>query len=234
MAEKISDITLFEKKIYSQNGEDGIIETIFDRIGTTNKFFVEFGCGNGEECNTRYLKEHKGWKGIQMDSDSSFPQRIKKEFINADNVNEIFLKYKIPGTFDLLSIDIDGNDYHVWKALKKYRPRVVIIEYNCLFPPNYDFVMKYDPDYKWDNSMWFGTSNIGASLLALQKLGTDKGYSLIGINSSTVNAFFVINTLAKKYFIARDISDIYLEPSPAILAKISEKLKTESPCRRPD
>lgn len=221
MIDKISDITLFEKQIYSQDGEDGITEAIFDKIGTTNKFFVEFGCGNGKECNTRYLKKHKGWSGIQMDADPTFPRLIKKEFINAENINEIFVKYKVPKIFDLLSIDIDGNDYHVWKALKKYRPRVVIIEYNCVFPPTEYFVMKYDPNYMWDNKMWFGTSNIGASLLALQRLGSEKGYSLVGINSSTVNAFFVTNDLAEKYFIIRDISDIYLAPAEKTLKKVT-------------
>jgi len=89
--EKLADINLFERKICSQQGEDGIIEFIFYTIGTTNKFYVEIGVGNGTECNTRYLFEKKGWTGIMIDAmhKSRF---IKKELVSAENINDLFRK----------------------------------------------------------------------------------------------------------------------------------------------
>lgn len=129
---KINNINLFEQKIYSQNGEDGIIKIIFHKIGTINKFCVEFGVGDGRECNTRFLIEKEGWNYLHMDGNNynNAYTLIKKEFITTENINSLFRKYNIPKEFDLLSIDIDYNTYWVWKALKGYNPRVVVIEYN--------------------------------------------------------------------------------------------------------
>ncbi len=134
---EIENINLFEHKVYSQNGEDGIIMMIFRKIGTTNKFCVELGVGDGSECNTRYLIEKKGFKYLHIDA-GNYPKKytdIKKEFITAENINDLFKKYNVPEEFDLLSIDIDYNTYWVWKALEGYKPRVVVIEYNSSIPP---------------------------------------------------------------------------------------------------
>ncbi len=118
---KIENINLFDKKVYSQNGEDGIINIIFRKIGTTNKFCVEFGAGDGHECNTRYLIKKKKWKYLHMDTChcSKTYTIIKHEFITAENINNLFRKYKIPKKFDLLSIDVDFNDYWILKAIKE-------------------------------------------------------------------------------------------------------------------
>lgn len=204
---RINNINLFEQKFYSQNGEDGIIKIIFYKIKTTNKFCIEFGVESGSECNTRYLIEKKKWKYLHMDgSDDNLPS-IKKEFITAENINSLFKKYNVPSEFDLMSIDIDYNTYWVWKAVKGYKPRVVVIEYNSSIPPNESKAVKYDPDMMWD-----GTNYFGASLLALVKLGKAKGYTLIGCDNMGINAFFVADDLIDNQFAVKDIKELYKPP----------------------
>ena len=243
------DLNLHERKIYSQNGEDGIIEFIFLKIGTTNKFSVEFGVGNGFESNTTHLLEKKGWKGLMMDYGSDekiktknlikkglcykkfgikyflqksikflkktmmrykraryFQYDIKREKVTAENIEKLFQKYNIPKKFDLLSIDIDFNDYWVWKAITNYHPNVVVIEFNSSLPPTESSVVQYDPEAIWD-----GTNYFGASLLALQNLGHTKGYTLLGCDSNGVNAFFCKNDLIDGIKI-NDIQYLYKPP----------------------
>jgi hypothetical protein len=206
---KIRNLNQFECKIYSQNGEDGLLQAIFQKIGVTNKFAVEFGVENGSECNTRYLVERKGWIALQMDpADHAPTSQIKKEFITAENINEVFKKHNVPASFDLLSIDIDGNDYWVWKALDPfYTPRVVVMEYNGKFPPTESKTIPYDPDFRWDGSDYYG-----ASLGALSKLAGAKGYTLIGCDREGVNAFFVHNRELDSHFVRQDIHTLYRKP----------------------
>jgi len=134
-------MSFVEKKIYSQAGEDGVIQGIFKLIGLTNKLCVEFG-STGACDNTKFLRTKQGWKAVLFDRTPTSP-KTHAEFITAANIVTVFKKYKVPLNFDLLSIDIDGNDYWVWKALEGgYRPRVVIIEYNCNFPLNVSKTIK--------------------------------------------------------------------------------------------
>ena len=204
----IRDLNNFESTVYSQSGEDGILEAIFSRVGICNKFFVEFGVGDGHECNTRILREKQHWTGLLMDGRGLKPSLVKQEFITAENINGLFKKYNVPDEFDLLSIDLDGNDYWVWKALSnQYSPRVVVIEYNASIPPAISRTIEYDAHFKWD-----GTDYFGASLLALVKLGSVKGYTLVGCNNFGVNAFFVRNDLMEDNFEIRDIQELYRPP----------------------
>lgn len=184
----VIDLKHYEKKIFSQNGEDGVTEKIFSLIGTTNRYYVEFGVEDGKECNTRFLRERFGWQGLLMDGGYADERiNLKKEFITAENINQLFEKYNVPEEFDLLSIDIDFNDFYVWKALqKKYRPRVVIIEYNATHLPTEDKVCIYNSQARWDK-----TNYSGASLLALYKLAKLKGYSLVYAEKIGVNLFFI-------------------------------------------
>ncbi|MFA6475009.1 MAG: hypothetical protein WCV88_02280 [Patescibacteria group bacterium] len=202
----IKDLNLYEAKVYSQNGEDGIIKAIFQKIGTTNKYAVEIGVEDGTECNTRYLIQKAGWKSLQLDgSDNNSPQ-IKQEFITAENINILLKKYAVPTEFDLLSVDIDYNTYWVWKAIEQYSPRVVIVEYNAAFPPTESKAVEYDPNGVWDSTNYFG-----ASLLAFVNLGKLKNYTLIACDNRGVNAFFVRNDLANN-FVSKDIIEIYKAP----------------------
>jgi hypothetical protein len=197
-------VLFIERNEYSQNGEDGIIEAIFSQIGTTNRYFVEFGAEDGMQCNSRWLLRH-GWTGLQMDGASPKPgSSIKQEFITAENINQLFAKYGVPKEFDLLSIDIDGNDYWVWKAIEGYRPRVVVIEYNACFPAEVSQTIPYKADFVWDKTDYYGVT-----LLALQKLGTQKGYTLIGTDPHGVNAFFVLDELVPGHFDPPPFGELY-------------------------
>lgn len=201
------DLNFFEKKIFSQHGEDGIIKKIFDTIGTTNKFCVEFGVEDGRECNTRYLIEKGGWKYLHMDIDNYGLSTIKKERITRENINDLFIKYNVPKNFDLLSIDIDYNDYWVWEAIGEFYPRIVVIEYNASIQANLSKVVPYQADFSGD-----GTNFFGASLLALKKLGDRKGYSLLVCESFGANAFFIRKEEVKNYFLIKDLELVYKPP----------------------
>jgi len=131
---------------------------------------------------------------------------IKKEKVTQENVQNLFQKYKVSKYFDLLSIDIDFNDYWVWKAITDYQPRVVVIEYNSALPPTESKVVQYDPEAMWD-----GTNYFGASLLALEKLGSLKEYTLLGCDSMGVNAFFCKSELIGGISI-KGIQDLYMPP----------------------
>ena len=202
-------------KVYSQNEEDGIIEEIFNRVGTTNKIFIEFGVENGLECNSHYLL-FKGWRGLWIDGGESYVKEIRNRFapviangqlkvlqafITRENINNLFTQSGFEGEIDLLSIDIDGNDYYVWEAINVVKPRVVVIEYNAKFPPNCDWKQAYNKRHIWDGSDWQGTS-----LKAFELLGRRLGYQLVGTNLNGVNAFFVRKDLAK---------DLFIEPATA-------------------
>lgn len=216
----------FEFKVFSQNGEDGIIEEIFNRIGTTNKFFVEFGVGNGLENNSAYLLV-KDWSGLWLEGDHASVEFVKTEFareiasnrlrvqetfITAENIASLFQSHHVPQEPDMLSIDIDGNDYHIWKALRDYRPRVIVVEYNATFPPSLVWIKKYNAAWQWDGSIGFG-----ASLKAFERLGAERGYSLVACNFVGANAFFVRNDLLGDMFHAPFTSEEHYEPHRSYL-----------------
>ncbi|MGD9720037.1 MAG: hypothetical protein AB7O59_02340 [Pirellulales bacterium] len=204
-----SSLQRSERKVHSQNGEDGVLEAIFARLGTTNKYFVEFGCGDGTECNSAFLLE-QGWRGLMMDSAgvSNNPRAtIHAEFITAENINALFQKYGVPPQFDLLSIDIDGNDFWVWREIAA-RPRVVVIEYNSHVPPDVCSAIVYDPAFQSN-----GTDYFGASLLALELLGREKGYTLIHCERAGVNAFFVAHEALPHGFQSSPIARLYRPPN---------------------
>lgn len=192
----------YEKKVYSQNGEDGVLEHIFNHIGTTNKVAVEFGVsagGNGAETNTKYLAE-KDWNTYWLDMEpaTTLPKNcvFKQVFLTCDNILETFKELKIPKEFDLLSIDVDGNDYHLREKVKKYNPRVYVIEYNGSIPCDVPYIMPRNDSYVW--KLW--QTNFGASLLSYTEQAERLGYDLVYCESRGVNAFFVrkdINVFTK-------------------------------------
>jgi hypothetical protein len=206
-----SEINRHELQVYSQNGEDGILLYLFSKVGVTDYRFVEFGCGDGRECNTANLSVNFGWNGLLMDGNENniatarkFYQgklgengavKIQRQWITAEDINDLILNANISGEIDLLSIDIDGNDYWVWKAIDVINPRVVVIEYNAAMGTDEAITVKYDPEFdvqkKHPTQAYFG-----ASLLALTKLGKTKGYILAGCCSHGVNAFFVRKDVA--------------------------------------
>jgi hypothetical protein len=204
-----SSLATEERKVFSQNGEDGVIQAILDRIGTTNRFFVEFGCGDGMECNTAHLRR-LGWSGLLMDGGAAAANHvseIRREFITAENINDLFRKYDVPRQFDLLSIDIDGNDFWVWNRIE-HRPRIVVIEYNASQAPHLRRAIRYAPNFQWT-----GTDYFGASLLALKTLGELKGYRLVYCERTGVNAFFVCDEALPPGYVPPPLESIYRPPN---------------------
>lgn len=202
-------IPFIERGEFSQNGEDGILHAIFRMIGLTNRVFVEFGAEDGMQCNTRYLKLYDNWNGLWMDGRINPPEcPVKREYITAENIESLLGKYGIPEEFDLLSIDIDGNDYWVWKAILHFRPRVVVVEYNASRPLGESVTILYDPAFQWDKTQYFG-----ASLSALNALGEEKGYGLVATDENGVNAFFVKRELLRGRFVPRSITELFHAPS---------------------
>lgn len=185
---------------YSMADQDGIIQEIFKRIGTTNRHVIEFGCGDGLENNTVYLLL-TGWKAFWMDGGdtqiatvrekhaprlASGQLQVKQTFITRENINDLLRSSGLGPEIDLLVIDLDGNDYYVWEAIDAVQPRVVVIEYNGTFRPPVKIVQEYRADHVWDSTNFFGSS-----LAALADLGDRKGYGLVGCNFSGIDAFFV-------------------------------------------
>lgn len=202
---------------YSQNDEDSIIDSIFKKIGTTNKTFVEFGVGNPPkyQCNSTNLVVNHGWNGLMMDAgldcdgmrDGLFknkPVKFEKTIVTVDNINKLISSYIDMKVIDMLSIDIDYNDYWLWKAINVINPRVVIIEYNPSIGPNFSYTVPYN-ETDWFNEYDAGHMGRlqpklyhGASLSALNVLANTKGYFLVNCDRAGVNAFFVRNDLKEK------------------------------------
>jgi hypothetical protein len=214
-------LNVFEFQAFSQNGEDGIISEIFKRIEVTYKYFVEFGVENGMENNTNFLL-NGDWSGLWIEGDKSNFQNIKNNFnflipkgklkilneiVTRENIENILSSAGTPKEIDLLSIDIDGNDYWVWQAIKNFSPRVVVIEYNSHLGPEIKWVMKYKSDFQGNNSSYYG-----ASLKSFELLGVEKGYVLVGCNFTGCNAFFVRKDLIGNKFTGPYTSENFFEP----------------------
>ncbi len=208
----------FEWSVNSQNGEDGVIQEIFNRIGTTDKRFVEVGVAHGTECNTSHLLA-QGWSGSWIDGRALFEPflegradlrgRLKtlQSYVTRENIASLFAQLETPKEFDLLSLDIDRNTYHAWEGLKDFRPRVVVIEFNSVVPPHLEWKVEYRAEQGWD-----GTNNYGASLKSMELLGRSRGYSLVGCDFQGVNAFFVRDDLVGDKFEGPFTAENHYEP----------------------
>ena len=197
------DLTAFELRVFSQNGEDGVLAEILRRIGVAGGGFVEFGVQDGTEGNTVFLAQVLGWAGVYLEADDAAFAALERRWaasprvrtvhaaVEPDTVEALFAGAGVPEEPDVVSIDVDGNDYWIWRALTRYRPRTVVIEYNGALDPGSRRVMPYSPGFRWDH-----TSGYGASLGALEELGAEKGYRLVHTELAGVNAFFVREDLA--------------------------------------
>jgi hypothetical protein len=215
-------LSKFGYKVYSQYDEDGLIQEILKRINVETGFFVEFGVGDGLENNTTYLLL-QGWKGVWIEGNKKYCQKIDKKFkaeidagalstrnafITAESIVPLFGKMRVPTEFDLLSIDVDGNDYWIWEALQDYRPKIVVIEYNASFRSHCRWVMKYNPSHEWRRTNYFG-----ASLKSLELLGSKLGYKLVGCCFGGMNAFFVREDLIADKFASPFTAENHYEPA---------------------
>jgi|TARA_A200000113_G_scaffold218954_1_gene227117 hypothetical protein len=201
------NINDYEFKVSSQWGEDGIIQHLVKSIEIKNKVFFEFGVEKYTESNTRFLLQNNHWKGLVIDGSDENISYIKNDpiywknnlkaecaFITKDNINQLITKNGINGDIGILSVDIDGNDYWIWKAIDCISPRIVICEYNSHFGDTYKVSIPYDNNFVREKKHH---SNIyyGASISALDFLAKKKGYSLVGSNLAGNNVFFVRNDL---------------------------------------
>lgn len=190
----------FELKVFSQNGEDGVLAEIFHRIGAESRCFVEFGAGPGREANAVLLADVYGWRGLFLEGSESRFEELEYKYrgiervvtrhamVTAENIEDLLSDAQVPQSFDLLSVDIDGNDYWVWQAITRYRPRVVVCEFNGALDPARALTQPYDPSSGWDKTEYYG-----ASLKALTELGVHKGYTLVHTDLTGTNAFFVVD-----------------------------------------
>ncbi len=192
-----------EFRVFSQWGEDGIIQHLIRAVGLRRSTFVEFGVETYVESNTRFLLVNDNWSGLVIDGSEANIAFIKNDpiywqhnlkadmaFITRDNINELISRNGVHGEIGILSVDIDGNDYWVWQAIDVINPVIVIVEYNARFGPTQAVTVPYDPKFvrsEAHHSMIY----YGASLAAFHRLGEAKGYSLVGCNSAGNNAFFV-------------------------------------------
>jgi hypothetical protein len=224
------DISLRGYKVFSQNEEDGIIQEIFSRIGE-GKTFVEIGTGDGRECNTINLL-FNGWKGVWFEGSSKDVETIRQAlgstsfsnfqvnqtFIDLDNIQSLMANATafIGGGIDFFSLDIDGNDYYILKAIlgNNVLPKVICVEYNAKFPPPMKVVTRYKADQVWAENDY-----MGASLMSWVDLLEPAGYSLLCCTVTGVNAFFVKNEYMS-HFHKYPVKDLYRQSKYYISKRI--------------
>lgn len=192
-----------EFKVYSQWGEDGIIQFLVSRVRPLEPTFVEFGTQNYTESNTRFLLVNDNWRGLVMDGSEAEIGFVRSDviywrhdleavsaFITAENIDQLIARRFAGPELGLLSVDIDGNDYWVWRAITRVQPSIVVCEYNSIFGARLAVTTPYRPDFQrtvaHHSNLYYG-----ASLQALCRLAAEKGYAFVGSNSAGNNAFFV-------------------------------------------
>jgi hypothetical protein len=192
-----------EAQLCSQNGEDGVLAELLDRTGPAGRWFVEFGAGPGLEGNCVLLADALGWHGLFIEADPVHHRLLEHKYranrrvttlhgrVVPANVEAMLAGAGVPRDFDVLSIDVDGNDYWIWRALRGFAPRIVVIEYNASLGGQDALTQPLDEAHEWD-----GTTFFGASIRALEELGRARGYRLVHLERAGVNAFFVREDVA--------------------------------------
>lgn len=215
------DFDVLEKSLFAQGAEEAMLARVFERAPPRRRFCVEFGAGDGlRNSNTARLLREEGWQGVMIEaSDYRYKQlrahwegdprvRLAQAQVRPDTVEDLFASLEVPLDLDLLSIDIDGNDYWVWRAIARYRPQVVVIEYNPYYEPPQRWVMTYNPDHAWDGSTYYG-----ASLESLAHLGRAKGYELLCCDRQGNNAFFVEASLFPRFAVGDNRAQALYRPA---------------------
>lgn len=210
-----------EFQLFSQNGEDGILVWLLQQTGAPVKTFVEIGIQNGLECNTAMLAFVFGWDGLMLDADPlgvaaaralthrllrGRPNRVevRQELVARETVNRIVAGPDL----GVLSIDVDGMDYWLWKAVEDARPDIVVIEYNASLGPLESITVPYTAGFSVSKAHPSGYYH-GASLAALEKLGRRKQYALVAVDSAGVNAFFVREQIRPASLLPRSAVELF-------------------------
>ncbi len=197
------DIRDAEFKVFSQWGEDGIIQYLLSKVPIPHRQFVEFGVESFAESNTRFLMTNDNWRGVIIDA-SDAPRAFLarrglgwrhdvqtiRAFITTENINALLRRGGAEGDIGLLSIDVDGNDYWILQAIDSVSPRILVVEYNSVFGPEHELTIPYRPEFMRSAAH---SSNLyyGASLAAISRAAVAKGFRFVGSNSAGSNAFFV-------------------------------------------
>ncbi len=205
---EIEDLSETEFRVFSQWGEDGIIEWLLQHVATPNNRFIEFGVENFGEANCRFLLQHRNWRGLVLDGSEEHMASLRKEqlfwrhdlatrtaFITRENIDDLITAEGFAGPLGILSIDLDGNDYWVWEAIDCVQPAIVICEYNPIMGDMLPISIPYDPAFQRFDVHCSGLY-FGCSIAALRHLAERKGYTFVGTNSNGINAFFVQNKFA--------------------------------------
>ena len=200
-----ASLTPYELRVFSQNGEDGVIDEIIRRSGAPGRRFVEFGAGAGSENNCALLADVFGWSGVFIEPHPASFHRLARKYVTREdvktiqsfvtpaNVQELFEAHGVPPEPDVLSIDVDGSDYWIWQSIEAFRPRIVVIEYNSALGADRRLVQPLTQD-SWDRTTYYG-----ASIAAFRELGRSKGYRLVHTDLTGTNAFFVRDDLEGDY-----------------------------------
>lgn len=194
----------------SQKGQDSFIQHVFERIGETNKFFVEFGAVNGVTCsNTYFLRTQKLWNGVLFEPGVSDPSiNLFPDFLTVENCVSVFNSRFVPKLFDFLCVDIDGNDFWITKELlKSFSPRVIMVETCVRFSPEESFAQKYHANYRWNGKSW-----VGSSPLAFKNMLSEFGYTIVHIHLDDLIA--VKNSELTNQDISKKWIDIYPSANP--------------------
>lgn len=221
--QKVETLADVELRIFSQWGEDGIIEWLVHHNGPMPPSFIEFGVEDYTESNTRFLLMARNWRGLILDGSQGHIAKIKADaiswrhdltavsaFITRDNINGLISSARFSGDIGLLSVDIDGNDYWVWQAIEAVSPHIVVVEYNAVLGDLAALTIPYDPAFARGKAH-FSHLYWGASITAFARLANAKGYSLLGTNAAGCNAFFVRNDRMARF--AGRINDQRPRPS---------------------
>ena len=216
-------IQKYEFKVYSQWGDDGIIQFLVNKLKIVNRTFIEFGVEDFTESNTRFLLIKDNWSGFVIDSSDKHIDKINRnisnwkydfkahnEFITARNINSILELSNFDKDLGLLSIDIDGNDFYILEAITEYTPRILICEYNSLFGDKRKITVPYQENFS-RTKFHFSNLFYGASLPALNYISEIKGYKLVGTNSHGVNAYFVREDLIPKNFPDFTLEEVFTQ-----------------------
>lgn len=212
-----------EFQVFSQFGDDGIIQWLVQNLEIPNNTFVEFGVEDYSESNTRFLMMNNNWSGFVMDGNNNNINKLKNQyyywrydlnvqaaFITRGNINSLIAAQNFAEDVGLLHIDLDGNDYYIWETLNVIKPIIVIVEYNSLFGADRPISVIYDDDFRRSNAH-YSSLFWGASLLSLYNLANEKGYSFIGCNSAGNNAYFVRNDKLNKRIKKVSLADGFIE-----------------------
>lgn len=217
----LKDGKMMPFSVFSQWGEDGIIQYLIHNLTISNPYFVEFGVEDYRESNTRFLLINNNWRGLVMDGNEKNVQFINDDsvhwnydlsavcaFITAENINELLRSNAVPEKIGLLSIDIDGNDYWVWEKIDVVDPDIVICEYNPRFGKDEAVTIPYRSDFSRISAHYSGCY-FGASYQALKYLGQKKGYAIVAGTQS--NLFFVKKKLLNNKIKEKKDDDVYMQ-----------------------